>query len=208
MTPPPLAPAGFAGLCPVSRETLDRLAAYVELLRRWQERINLVGSATLGDAWRRHVLDSAQLAPWLAPGPVLDIGSGAGFPGLVLAILAPRHAVTLVESDHRKCAFLAEAARLTATPVTIIPQRIERVAPFEVGTVVARAVAPLDRLLAWAAPFLGPGSRCLFLKGEGVASELTAAGETWKMIVEPLPSQSDPRGTVLRLGGVHRVREP
>src|SRR5437588_12718613 len=109
-----LSPAEFAAATGVSRETLARLDAYAELLRQWSPRINLVAASTLDDLWRRHVLDSAQLFPLLPPGAhsLIDLGSGAGFPGLVLAILGVP-AVELIESDARKCAFLREAARGT-----------------------------------------------------------------------------------------------
>ena len=128
----------------VPRETAERLAAYADLLVRWQRRINLVGPATLADLWRRHMLDSAQFLDH-APGrggTWVDLGSGAGFPGLVLAILGAGD-VHLVESDGRKCAFLAEAARVTATPVRIHRVRAEALAGVAADVVVSRAFAPL-----------------------------------------------------------------
>ena len=97
----------------VSRETRDRLETMVHLLIRWQKAINLVGKATLEDIWIRHVLDSAQLAI-LVPKTarkLTDMGSGAGFPGLVIAAFRPELEVTLIESDARKAAYLGEAGR-------------------------------------------------------------------------------------------------
>ena len=202
---PPLGPQGFAEIIPVSRETLDRLEAYAGLLIRWSERINLVGRNTLVDLWRRHILDSAQLWPLFPANAasVIDLGSGAGFPGLVLAILgAP--AVELVEADSRKSAFLREAARVTEADVTIRPRRIQAVPPHPVDVVTARACAPLDRLLGLAEPFLGDKSECLFLKGERVEDELTLARKHWTMTVRLCQSRSDPRGVVLRLQQVAR----
>jgi len=201
----PLAPEGFAELVPVSRETLARLEAYAALLIRWSARINLVGRNTLVDLWRRHLLDSAQLQAFVPDSAksVIDLGSGAGFPGLVLAILgAP--GVELVEADSRKCAFLREAARITGADVTIRPCRIEAVPPHPVDVVTARACAPLDRLLGLAESFLGPGSECLFLKGERVEDELTLARDHWTMTATLCQSVSDPRGVVLRLQQVAR----
>jgi 16S rRNA (guanine527-N7)-methyltransferase len=197
---------GFAAQLPVSRETVDRLAAYADLLERWQARINLVGPGTMGDLWRRHMLDSAQLLPHLRPGPILDLGSGAGFPGLVLAVLGagPVH---LVESDGRKCAFLREAARVTGTAVTIHPVRAETLTPFAVTTVTARALAPLSKLLELAAPFLESGARALFLKGRSSEVELTEAAKDWMMTVERIPSLSDPEGLILHLSEVQRGRQ-
>jgi 16S rRNA (guanine527-N7)-methyltransferase len=145
----------FAATFNVSRETLDKLLAYVALLEQWQPRINLVAGATLPDVWHRHIADSAQLLA-LAPksGKWLDIGSGAGFPGLVIAIMAHGSAgprVTLIESDRRKCAFLAEVARHTGISVEIHTARIEQIATQRmlgsVDVVSARALAPLVRLI-------------------------------------------------------------
>jgi 16S rRNA (guanine527-N7)-methyltransferase len=204
---PPLDAKGFADLVPVSRETLARLEAYAALLVRWSARINLVGRETIADLWRRHILDSAQLQPFIPAGArsLIDLGSGAGLPGLVLAILgAP--GVELVEADSRKCAFLREAARIAEVPVTIRGCRIQAVPPHPVDVVIARALAPLDRLLGLAEPFLAPGSECLLLKGERVEDELTLARQHWRMTASLHQSRSDPRGVVLRLQQV--AREP
>lgn len=202
----PLGPEGFAARFPVSSETLARLSAYVDLLARWAERINLIGRATLADPWRRHILDSAQLFP-LVPEEaksLVDLGSGAGFPGLVLAILGVP-GVTLIEADARKCAFLREAARIAAAPVAIHPQRIEAMPARAADVVTARALAPLDRLLALAAPFIGRETVCLFLKGERAEEELAAARRTWTATAALHTSLSDPRGFVLRLCGIARA---
>ena len=198
---------GFAEVIPVSRETLARLEAYAELLTRWSARINLVGRDTIADVWRRHILDSAQLWPFVPKRArsIADLGSGAGLPGLVLAILGVP-GVELVEADSRKCAFLREAARITEAAVTLCPCRIEAVSPHKVDVVTARACAPLDRLLGLAKPFLAPDSECLFLKGERVEEELTLARKHWTMTVSACQSRSDPRGVVLRLQQV--AREP
>jgi len=201
----PLDGAGFAALLDVSRETLDRLEAYVGLLRQWSARINLVGRDTLGDVWRRHILDSAQLFPLLphSTRSLVDLGSGAGFPGLVLAILGVP-GVELIEADARKAAFLREAARLTAAPIRLVVSRIEAVPPHAVQVVTARACAPLDRLLPLAQGFLGPATVCLFLKGERTAAELTAARRGWTMQASLHDSRSDPRGVILCLEQVVR----
>ncbi len=204
----PLDAAGFARLIPVSRETLARLEALLALLGRWQRRINLVGVASMADPWRRHILDSAQLFRYL-PAPdvrLLDLGSGAGFPGLVLAIMGVRE-VHLVESDRRKATFLREAARETGGDhARIHVARIEELEPFPVDVVTARALAPLPRLLELAAPFFGPRTLGLFLKGRNLDAELTAARRHWRMQVEIEPSLSSPEGRILILREVARVR--
>ncbi len=208
----PMSPESFCEVIPVSRETLDRLRRYGALLEKWQRKINLVGAGTLCDLWRRHMLDSAQLmAPIRALGKekpvILDIGSGAGFPGMVLAILGAGE-VHLVESDQRKCAFLREVARETETALTIHGSRAEYLDPSmisgSVDVITARALAPLARSLDYAEPFLGAETVCLFLKGRKVREELTKAEKKWTMQVENITSLSSPSGTVLRLD--HLIR--
>lgn len=186
--------------------TRERLEAYVALLAKWQARINLVAPATLPEVWTRHILDSAQLLPYMTgrPGPVLDLGSGAGFPGLVLAILG-RNDVTLVEADRRKAAFLQEAARVTGTRVAIEACRIEALRPIRAGIVTARALATVSELLHYARPFTDESTLYLFLKGERADTELTTARERWTMSVDKAPSLSDTRGVILRLEGVTDV---
>lgn len=199
-------PEEFRTRTGVSRETMERLQAYAELLVKWQPRINLVGPDTVPELWRRHFFDSAQLMPLVgAVRRVVDLGSGAGFPGLVLAVMGASD-VHLIESDARKCAFLREAARVAATAVTVHNRRIEQVAPLAADLVTARALAPLPRLLEWAAPHLGEGGRCLFLKGKGSEDELTAAAKDWNIAVERVPSLSDPSGVILHLREVYRGR--
>jgi 16S rRNA (guanine527-N7)-methyltransferase len=213
----PLSPETFAQSANVSRETLTRLERYAALLIKWQGAINLVGRDTVPDLWRRHMLDSAQLAAHLPssgtagrPLVIVDLGSGAGFPGMVLAILAADHArhwqVHLVESDARKCAFLSTVARETGAAARIHTARAEHLAPFVADMVTARALASLDQLLIYAEPFLGAGSECLFLKGAAAADELTEARKSWNMRVEQLPSRSGPAGSLLHIREISRVR--
>ncbi len=199
-------PEDFARLAGVSRETLERLRIFADLLLRWQRRVNLIGRGTADDLWRRHVLDSAQLHPLLPSGAerIVDIGSGAGFPGLVLAILGVPD-VHLIEANARKCAFLREAARVTATPITIHNARVETLKPWPVDVVTARAVAPLPVLLDLVEGFLMPNTICLFPKGRGVDRELTEAEKKWNMIVEKFPSRSGSSGTVVRMMSLSRV---
>ncbi len=209
---PPLSPAAFRAAADVSRETLDRLERYAALLEKWNRAINLVARGSLADLWRRHMLDSAQLWPLLPPQGrprrILDLGSGAGFPGLVLAIMAASDGdleVHLVEVDRKKAAFLREAARIAEASVILHVQRIESLAPFPVDAVTARACAPLPRLLDYAAPFLRktqPGALPpvgLFLKGREVDRELTEAREKWKIEAELLPSRTDVTARILRI---------
>lgn len=188
------------GVC-VPRETRERLLIFEQLLRRWTARINLVAPATLDDLWRRHIEDSLQLARLLPKtGSAIDIGSGAGFPGLILAV-ATGLPFLLVEADQRKAAFLREAARETATAVEIAACRIEAVR--QTGDVVtARAVASLPNLLALATPVLKPTGACLFLKGAGTAAEIAAAQARWRFFSEQHASITHPDGVILRVHGI------
>ena len=199
--PEPMTPEQFRGATGVSRETMERLQRYAEALERWQKRINLVSRATLPDLWRRHMLDSAQLLPLI---PVratrlTDLGSGAGFPGLVLAILGVPE-VHLVECDARKCTFLREAARLTNTKnVTVHNRRVEEMPPETFDVVTARALARLPELLRLARRFAGPETVLLFPKGRGIAEELIRAPETATMRPELIPSRTEPGAAILKL---------
>lgn len=203
-----LTPMAFQQAALVDRAQMDRLATYLIHLQKWQRRINLVGPQTMLDPWKRHFLDSAQLVPLLPEGKpkVVDLGSGGGFPGMVLAMLSAAD-VHLIDSDSRKCVFLREVARLTDTEVTVHNSRIEALPPLKANVVTARALAPLDYLLDLAAPLLNPKSMCLFLKGRSVDSELTASKKNWKMRVRRIPSRSDSEGVILKLDQIIRRDE-
>jgi 16S rRNA (guanine527-N7)-methyltransferase len=195
-------PEEFAAVTGVSRETLSRLARYADLLLDWNSRHNLVSPRSLDDLWRRHMWDSAQLAP-LVPdeaGALADLGSGAGFPGLVLAeLLRNRVQVTLHEATAKKCAFLAAAAEAMDLLVVIVNKRMEEGSAQVFDVVTARACAPLPKLLGYAQNFVGPNSVCLLLKGQNVGSELTEAHKSWNMKVRQIPSLTDPSGVILEL---------
>jgi len=190
---------------PVSRETIARLEAYEALLHRWSPRINLVAASTLAEARTRHFADSAQLIDLAPPeaGLWADLGSGAGFPGLVIAVLAaeerPGMKVTLVESDARKAAFLAAVLRETGVAANVLTARAEDIAPLGADVVSARALAPLPHLLSLAVRHLAPGGVCLFPKGAGHGAELARARESWSFDLRTHPSRTDPQGVVLEI---------
>jgi 16S rRNA (guanine527-N7)-methyltransferase len=187
----------------VSRETLAagmaKLETYAALLVKWQKAINLVGNNTLPDLWRRHMLDSAQLLPLLPPiaagsdGAITDFGSGAGFPGLVLAALTERP-VQVIDSDVRKCAFLREAAQAMGigARVGVHAKRFDAITPWISPVITARACAPLDELLGWTAAFANDDTVFLFLKGAKADEELTAAAKHWTMTIDRQASIADP----------------
>ena len=200
-------PEDFAEVFKVPRETIHRLIRYADLLALWQKSKNLVAPSTLPALWSRHFADSAQLCS-LAPEARLwlDLGSGAGFPGLVVAILQsgrPGFRMHLVESNAKKCAFLAEVVRATAAPVDIHAMRIEDLAEsaqsLTPDVVSARALAPLPRLLELASPFFGPATRGLFLKGREAHSEIEAARASFDFTARLRPSLTSPDSHVVEV---------
>lgn len=194
----------------VSRETTQRLDAFVVLLQTWQVKTNLVAPSTLDTIWSRHVADSLQLLS-LAPEAKnwIDLGSGGGFPGMVIAAaLAPPAHVHLVESNSKKAAFLREAARVTGAPATIHAQRIEQFFQQfqgDVDIVTARALAPMTELLGYVAPLLKTGTRALLLKGQDVADELTEAAKYWRIEYDLTPSQTAPDARIVIVRRLERI---
>lgn len=195
----------------VSRETREKLELLERELQRWQKIKNLVGPATLDHIWDRHIVDSLQILD-LAPDAQtwVDLGSGAGFPGLVLAIAGQERGlrVHLVESNDRKCAFLREIARLTGSQVTVHPARLETVISNFVGKadiVSARALAALPQLLEWTEPLLKAGTIGLFPKGRDAEIELTEARKRWTFDADILPSRTDSEARILRITSIESL---
>jgi len=192
----------------IDADAMARLNTYAELLVKWQAKINLVGPDTIPDLWRRHMLDSAQLTAFIPKNKkVVDFGSGAGFPGLVLACLDDSLDVHLVESDQRKCVFLREVKRATGCSVTVHTARIESLEPLNADIITSRALAPLHKLLAFADMHSLSTGICLFLKGKRWAEELTEAEKDWSMQALHHPSRTDPAGMILELRKCDRRHE-
>ncbi len=212
---PAYGPLDFARDSKVPRETLDRLTIYADLLAERNSQLNLVAESTLGDLWRRHFLDSAQLVEQIPSDArsMVDLGSGAGFPGLVVAIMLrddPRfHGfhMNLIEATQKKCRFLEEVGSATQTPVKVHWSRAEDMR-MSADVVMARALAPLKKLLRVAFPFFKAGTVGLFPKGKNVDQELTDARESWKLQAIRVPSRSDPSGSILRVTGLSPWRKP
>ncbi|MEO1537434.1 MAG: 16S rRNA (guanine(527)-N(7))-methyltransferase RsmG [Pseudomonadota bacterium] len=201
--------AAFRNVADVSRETEELLEAYSHLLAKWTSKINLVAPNTLQALWTRHFLDSMQL--WnMAPkaGRWVDLGSGGGFPGLVIAILGrqmPTPPVTLVESDQRKAAFLRTVIRELKLPAAVIADRIEDIEPLRADVLTARALAPLGKLLEYTARHRETGGVSLFPKGERADDEIGAALDRWRFECQKLKSETDEKSTILKIGTVTRV---
>jgi 16S rRNA (guanine527-N7)-methyltransferase len=184
----------------VPRETLDALDRFVALLREEAGRQNLVAASTLDHVWTRHIVDSAQLllhsgrrTRWL------DLGSGAGFPGLVVATLGKEIAVTLVESRRKRIEFLAAAAEILGVRdrVTIAGNRVEALPDAKFDAISARAFAPLERLLPLAHRFARPETIWLLPKGRSSACELESARGSWQGVFRVEASVTDPDATII-----------
>lgn len=206
---PVLDAAGFQALTGVTDGQLADLSRYQDLLTEWNEVMNLVGPLTIATYWNRHALDSWQLLP-MAPEATIwaDLGAGAGLPGIVLAILLkdiPGAKVHLVESMTKRCRFLSEVVTALELPAQVHNARAEEL-DLKVQVVTARACAPMTKLLGFSEPYLKRGATGLFLKGQDVATELSEAAASWTFESELRPSQSDPRGRIVQVKRLSRVR--
>lgn len=192
----------------VSCETISHLHIYKALLEKWQKKINLVSSSTLSHLWERHFEDSLQLLPYLPKGKstLIDLGSGAGFPGLVLAICRKETLeVTLVESDLRKCLFLENVSRETFSHPKVLRERIESLPGLKADIITARALTSLSQLLEYAYPLMKATSFCLFLKGKEVEKEIEIAKKKWEFCLEMFPSLTDSEGSLLKISHLKRI---
>jgi 16S rRNA (guanine527-N7)-methyltransferase len=201
----------FARAIGATPQQIADLERFRELLADWNQRMNLVGPATLEVFWNRHAWDSAQLLK-LAPAEArvwADLGAGAGLPGLVLAIMGKGQDgfhVHLVESMAKRCRFLSAVVGELDLPASVHNERAENL-QLAVDIVTARACAPLARLLGYARPYLKSGALGLFLKGQDVAAELEDAAKSWEFEADTLPSLSDPRGQIVRVRRLGRARK-
>lgn len=200
-----ITPEMFQNEINVSRETLEKLKIYADLLIKWQQKINLVSSKTLPVLWHRHIYDSAQLFSIIEnkDSPILDIGSGAGFPSLVLAIMGQKN-IHLVESDTRKCAFMREVIRKTGVNVTIHNERIESLEPFDVKYIIARALATIEKIFNFTEPFISNETIFLLQKGENFKEEILNVKKRWTMRIETIKSLSNEDSVILKLQEVQK----
>ncbi|MUG78540.1 16S rRNA (guanine(527)-N(7))-methyltransferase RsmG [Commensalibacter sp. ESL0367] len=190
----------------VSRETIEKLEIYISLLQQWNKKINLVSQQGMDQVWKRHVYDSFQLIRYLDSSvkSIADLGSGGGFPGLILA-LSTDIPVILIESDKRKTIFLREVLRQTKTQATVLCQRIENVNAISVDVVTARALTSLTQLLEFSKNILNKNGYCLFLKGRSIDLEIEEAQKNWKINYKTFSSQTNADGVIVKINQFERV---
>lgn len=195
----------------VSRETISKLIAYCDLVKKWNPAINLVSKSSVAMLWQRHIQDSAQIYPLIPvdSSQCLDVGSGGGLPAIVLAILSqeldPKRSFTLIESDQRKAAFLRESARNLDIQLQIMPERAEMIDSISAEVLTARALAPLSLLLDIAARHLKPDGVCLFPKGGTYLAEIELAKKEWAFNCVAMPSKTDNYGVILMIQDIRNV---
>ncbi len=194
----------------VSRETIDKLKSYEALLHKWQKAVNLVSPNTLGESWERHFEDSLQLTDLIPEDTkiIFDLGSGAGFPGMVLAIARPDMSVHMIESDSKKCSFLKTVSRETSMPAIIHNERIETIKTDIIPDLItARALASLDQLLEWCLPWttVNPALTLVFLKGEKADQEIIEAEKHFAFSYESFPSKTNEKSVILRIKGLQKL---
>jgi 16S rRNA (guanine527-N7)-methyltransferase len=187
-------------------EGMARLEAFAALVQAENQRQNLIAKATEPHIWQRHMADSAQLLENVsretlganAGGPWLDLGSGPGFPGLVIAILCPNMPVVLVESRSRRVEFLEFAVTaLDLRKCRVEGQRLERITPFAARAISARAFAPLSKLLSLSAPFSTSTTRYVLPKGRSAAQELEALKPSIRAMFHVKHSLTDPDAGII-----------
>ncbi|GHC74367.1 16S rRNA (guanine(527)-N(7))-methyltransferase RsmG [Limoniibacter endophyticus] len=193
---------------PVSRETFARLVKFEELFKHWNRSINLVAPSTVNALWDRHIVDSAQLYPHISGAmKVVDLGTGGGFPGLILSILSAQNSdreFYFIESNRKKASFLTLSASALGVNAVVFPHRIEDT--YEkiprVDMVTARALAPLDVLLELSSPWLKAGASALFLKGREYRSEIEKSRQNWRFDLIQHQSVTNEESVALLLSNV------
>ena len=201
--------AAFRAHTGASETQIADLTSFLAMLTEANEVMNLVGPDSIPDFWNRHAWDSAQLLS-LAPEALTwaDLGAGAGFPGVVLAIMLktqPKSHVWLIDSLGKRCRFLQEVVDSLSLRATVLNGRAEDNA-VTVEVVTARAVAPMEKLLGYAQPYLQRGATGLFLKGEKAEGEVAEARKVWQFKSNLSISRSDPRGRIVSVRGISRVK--
>lgn len=202
-------PEEFQGRFSVSRETLDKLKAYERLLKKWQGAINLVSPGTLDNVWERHLADSAQILELIPEKSIVaDLGSGAGFPGLVLSIVRSNLAINLIESDSRKCEFLKAVSRETGAGASVHNARIENVLEsISPSVITTRAYASLLEIFSVceSVALKNPELMFVLLKGKSVDDEILEAHKSYNFSFESIESTTERGAKMLVVRGLKKL---
>ena len=209
-------PGEIAELFNVSRESLSMLLSYSALLEKWQKQINLVASSTVPILWTRHIADSLQLISFMPKQTteIVDVGSGAGIPGLVIALANGSGSAVrmhLIEPNSKKAAFLREAIRITGARAIVYEARATDVDSEAIcngnTVVISRAVTSLNNLFALIKPFMHRDAIALLHKGQNVDRELTESTKCWSMEMAKFPSKIRRHSFILEIRNLRRVTE-
>ena len=167
----------------VSRETMEKFDKYLNWLKSWQKKLNLVGSSTLDDPWRRHILDSGQITKYIRNknDQIIDVGSGAGLPGIVLSIMGYKN-IVMVESDYKKTVFITEALRVCGLQGKVLNERIEKLECIDDTTLTFRAFAPIEKVFNLIGDKIKKETRLVFLKGKTAMEEVRCSKKTWEKL--------------------------
>lgn len=195
----------------LSDSGMEKLRLFQTLVEKWTPKINLIARSTVAEIWSRHIADSARvcLVPLPKAAKWVDLGSGGGFPGLIVAVVladrGEKTEVVLVESDQRKATFLREAARQLGLTVTVRAERAETMQPQAAEVVSARALASLSELCGFAARHLASGGTCLFPKGEKAVEEIAEARKSWRFDLETVENIDHKGSALLVLRNLERA---
>ena len=189
----------------VSRETIGALETYVRLLAEASSKQNLIGPKELPYIWVRHIVDSAQLYPYVCHAhSVTDLGTGAGLPGVVLSLLGvPK--MYLIDATQKKCDFLENVSRETNRRFSVMNARVEALKKPPSKMFVSRAMAPLDRLLEWVSPWVKKDHTFVLLKGARALEEVEVAQKKFSFGVKAFPSETDPNAHVVHITNIKKA---
>ena len=165
----------------VSRETSVKFEIYLKTLKKWQNNLNLVGTSTLDDPWRRHILDCGQISRYIdqKDREIIDLGSGAGLPGIILSIMGYKN-VLMVDSDFKKTVFILEALRACGLKSTVLTDRVENLKSLKNKTIVSRAFSSISLTLNLLKEKIQKDTELILLKGKQAKKEIIDAEFYWK----------------------------
>lgn len=179
----------------------EKIKQYVDLLLKWNQKINLIGKSTVEDIYNRHILDSTQILDYLTEDEInncvfADFGTGAGIPGVILSLSGVK-TIHLLEKSFRKCEFLEEAKKISSNKIFIHNKNILEITNLKFDIILSRALAPLDELLSIVKPFVKENTKCIFLKGKKLNEELENTKKSWDFDYTIQKSKTSEEGSLI-----------